>query len=177
RRLSRWRQCVERGGEFETEWGARCAEYASTFPGPWAELQRRLRGEMPERWDDDLPSFPAGTQVATRGASGKVLNALAGRLPEIFGGSADLAGSVKTMLAGIDAFQSASYSGRNVFFGVREHGMGAVMNGLALHGGIRPYGGTFLVFSDYMRPSIRLAAMMGLPAIYLYSHDSIGLGE
>ena len=136
-----------------------------------------MEGRLPDRWDANLPSFDPDKAVATRNASGSVLGAIGSTVPELIGGSADLAGSVKTELKGEPAVSKKTPGGRNIYFGVREHGMGSVMNGLALHGGVRPYGGTFLVFSDYMRPSIRLAAMMQLPTIYLFSHDSIGLGE
>jgi transketolase len=132
---------------------------------------------LPEAWAELLPVFEAGSRLATRGASGKVLNALASTLPELMGGSADLAGSVKTVITEASSFGPDDYRGRNIHFGIREHAMGAVMNGMSLHGGIRPFGGTFLIFADYMRPAMRMAAMMKQPVIYLFSHDSIGLGE
>ena len=173
-----WRKCVERGAELEREWSGRRAAYASAHPDELAEYDRRLRGELPPGWDQTLPTFASEDgSVATRGASGKALNALASRVPELIGGSADLSGSVKTLLGDQPAYGAGSYSGRNIFFGVREHAMGGIANGMALHGGVRPYCGTFLIFSDYMRPAIRLAAMMQQPVIYLFSHDSIGLGE
>jgi transketolase len=136
-----------------------------------------LDGELPPGWDGALPTFGAAESLATRKASGKVLNALCGVVPELIGGSADLAGSVMTKLDAAGDFGADDYSGRNIYFGVREHAMAAVMNGMVLHGGVRPYGGTFLIFADYLRPAIRLSAMMGLPVIYVFSHDSIGLGE
>jgi transketolase len=124
-----------------------------------------------------LPSFEPGKAVATRAASGQVLNALAKRIPTLLGGSGDLTGSNKTDIKGMGHLAHNDFSGRYIHFGVREHGMGGILNGMALHGGLRPYGGTFLVFSDYMRPAVRLAALMELPVIYVYTHDSIGLGE
>ena len=137
-----------------------------------------MSNELPRDWDRDLPSFPADAKgTATRVASGTALNAIASTLPNLIGGSADLAPSNKTFLKGENAFQGGHYKGRNLHFGVREHGMGSILNGIALHGGIIPYGGTFLIFSDYMRPAIRLAAMMGLKVIYVLTHDSIALGE
>ena len=137
-----------------------------------------MRGELPEGWDRGFPAFAADPKgMATRVASGTVLTALSARLPSLIGGSADLAPSNKTFVKGEAIFQKKSYGGRNFHFGVREHGMGSILNGMALHGGLIPYGGTFLVFSDYMRPAIRLAALMGLKVIYVFTHDSIGLGE
>jgi transketolase len=137
-----------------------------------------VSNDLPAGWDKDLPDFPADKKgMATRVASGKVLNAIAPNLPNLIGGSADLAPSNKTVVNGENFFQKDSYHGRNFHFGVREHGMGSILNGIALHGGLIPYGGTFLIFSDYMRPPIRLAAMMGLKVIYVFTHDSIGLGE
>jgi transketolase len=137
-----------------------------------------INNELPDGWDADITAFPHDPKgMATRVASGMVLNAIAPNLPNLIGGSADLAPSNKTLIKGEEAFQGGHYSGRNLFFGVREHGMGSILNGMALHGGVIPYAGTFLVFSDYMRPAIRLAAMMGLQVIYVFTHDSIGLGE
>src|SRR5437773_1803724 len=148
-------------------------------PALAAELERRLAGRLADGWDDGLPTFaplPADAQ-ATRAASGKVLNAIAPRLPELVGGSADLATSTNLAFKNGGDVAAGSWSARNIHFGVREHGMGAVLNGLALHRGVRPVGSTFLIFSDYMRPPIRLAALSHLPVIYVFSHDSIGLGE
>jgi len=176
--LEVWRGCVGKGSDAQSAWDASYASYRAAFRDDAVELERRWRGDLPEGWDEGLPEFsPGDGDVATRGASGKVLNALADRLPELMGGSADLSGSVKTILSKSSAFSAGDRLGRNLYFGVREHGMGGIMNGMALHGGVRPYGGTFLIFADYMRPSIRLAAMMKQPTIYLFSHDSIGLGE
>ena len=133
---------------------------------------------MPRGWDRDLPAFAADPKgEATRNASGMVLNSLAAHLPHLIGGSADLAPSTKTLIKGSRDYGFGQYDQRNIRFGVREHGMGSILNGMALHGGVIPYGGTFLIFSDYMRPPIRLAAMMGLRVIYVFTHDSIGLGE
>jgi transketolase len=175
--LAEWRKCLERGAELQAAWDAGFAAYAESFPDDAAELGRRVAGGLPEGWEDVLPTFEAGGGMATRKASGVVLNALGGVLPELMGGSADLSGSVMTKLEKAADFGARDFTGRNLYFGVREHAMGAVMNGMALHGGVRPYGGTFLIFADYMKPAIRLAAMMGQCPIYLFSHDSIGLGE
>jgi transketolase len=137
-----------------------------------------MSGELPEDWDEDVPNLTAAeNEDATRGWSGKVLQGVASRLPNLIGGSADLAGSNKTTINGADNLLSSSPGGRNIHYGIREHAMASIMNGMALHGGIRPFGGTFLIFSDYMRPAIRLAALMGQSVIYVFTHDSIGLGE
>jgi len=137
-----------------------------------------MAGELPPGWDAALPIFkPEDGPMATRAASGRVLNAIAPRLPALIGGSADLAPSTKTYLEGLGDFGADNRLGRNLHFGVREHAMGGILNGMALHGGVIPFGGTFLVFSDYMRPSIRMAAMMGLHVIYVFSHDSLWIGE
>ena len=173
-----WREAVPRGARLEAEWRARLDAYASAHPELAAELARRLAGELPAAWEHALPAFgPDAGAMATRAASGKVLNALAEAVPELLGGSADLAGSNNTAIKGASALGPDDPGGRNLYFGIREHAMAAVMNGMALHGGIVPYGGTFLVFSDYMRPAIRLAAMMRLGVVYVFTHDSIGLGE
>ncbi len=161
----------------QTAWNALMTRYESAYPVLAGRLRQALAGELPPDWDADLPPFEAGGSIATRNASGKVLDAIAARYPWLLGGSADLTGSNKTHPAGVNAVSRADFSGRYLHFGIREHGMGGVMNGMALHGGVRPYGGTFLVFSDYMRPAIRLAALMHLPTIYVFTHDSIGLGE
>jgi transketolase len=132
---------------------------------------------LPSGWDADLPGFADGKPIATRAAFGRSLNAVAPRLPTLVGGSADLTPSNNTAIQGAHDFQKGAWDGRYLRFGVREHAMGAILSGLALHGGVRPYGGTFLVFADYMRPSIRLAALMKLPVIYIFTHDSIAVGE
>jgi transketolase len=173
------RRAVDRGQRAEDEWYQRFEAYAGAHPDLAARLEQQWSGELPADWDDGLEElFPPGTKpIATRSASGIVLNALAARVEALIGGSADLAPSNKTIIESSGDFQAEDYSGRNLHFGVREHAMAAIANGMALHGGLIPYTGTFLVFSDYMRPSIRLAAMMGLRVVYLFTHDSIGLGE
>ncbi|MBP9501771.1 MAG: transketolase [Candidatus Promineofilum sp.] len=175
--LSFYRQAQTIGAEQEAAWNAKFDAYKAAYPQEAAELMRRLAGELPAGWDDGLIVFPADEKgMATRASSGKVLNELAAKLPELFGGSADLAPSTDTWLKGIPSFGDDP-AGRNVNFGVREHAMGAIVNGLVYHGGIIPFGATFLVFSDYMRPPIRLAALSHLGSIYVYTHDSIGVGE
>jgi transketolase len=158
-------------------WRERFAAYGEEYPELAAEFQRTCRGELPGDWERSLPSFPADGDMATRAASGRALNALAGAIPEMVGGSADLAPSTDTYLDGFGDVSCRDFGGRNFHFGVREHAMGPVLNGLAAHGGLRPFGATFLVFSDYMRPPIRLAALMGLPVVFVFTHDSIGVGE
>jgi transketolase len=175
--LSEWRKCSERGPILEAEWRERLERYAKAYPDEARELERRLEGELPEGWEAAIPSFAPGESLATRAASGKVLAAISRQIPELVGGSADLGGSTQTLVPGAPDLVPGQLGGRNMYFGVREHAMGAILNGMALHGGLIPYGGTFLVFSDYMRPPIRLAAMMGLKVIYVFTHDSIGLGE
>ena len=176
--LDHFRKALARGHELEQEWNARLQVYEDAFPDLARQWRQWMSHELPQGWADDLPVFPADAKgMATRKASGQVLNALAPRLGNLVGGSADLAPSTKTHLDEQGDFQAGQYHGRNLHFGVREHGMGAVVNGMALHGGVIPYGATFLIFSDYMRPPIRLAAMMGLKAAFVFTHDSIGLGE
>ncbi len=168
-----------RGRELREAWDKTRSAYAQAFPDLAAELDLIDRGALPEGWDSGLESFAADAKgIATREASGKVLNAIGPKLPWLLGGSADLAPSNKTLLGFEDArsFEPTDYDGRNLHFGIREHVMGTVCNGLALSG-LRPYGGTFLVFNDYMRPAVRLAALMKLPIVYVYTHDSIGLGQ
>ncbi|HTE53553.1 MAG TPA: transketolase [Kofleriaceae bacterium] len=159
------------------EWDGGLEAYAAEHPDLAREWQRCLAGELPDGWDRDLPRFAAGESVATRTAAGKVENAIAKRVPELIGGDADLAGSTKTTLSGAGSFDGQSGEGRNIHFGVREHAMGAICNGLDYHGGVRPFAATFFCFSDYMRPAVRLAALNGQPVIYVWTHDSIGLGE
>jgi transketolase len=175
--LAHWRRARERGAALEREWRGRLGAYRAAHPDLAAELERRLAGRLPEGWDADLPAFGPSDAMATRAASAKVLNAIAPRLPELIGGSADLTGSNLTEIKGAPSFQAGRPVGRNFHFGIREHAMGAVLNGLCYHGGFLPFGGTFLIFSDYMRPPIRLAALSGLHPIYVFTHDSIGLGE
>lgn len=176
--LEFYRQAVTRGGKAEDEWKLRFEAYRRIHPEAGKELERRLKGDLPSDWQSALPTFPADPKgMATRASSGKVLNALAAKLPELIGGSADLAPSNNTKLDGYPAFQKDSPQGRNFHFGVREHAMGAALNGMAVFGGVIPYGGTFLVFSDYNRPAIRVAALSHIPSIFVFTHDSIGLGE
>lgn len=165
-----------KGEKANKEWDALFAEYRKAFPDLAAELDEFISGKLPKDWEKALPVFPADKPLATRVASGKVLEAIAPKLKTLVGGSADLTPSNNTKPKEAKAIKKGDFTGSYIHFGVREHGMGTIMNGLALHG-FRPYGGTFLVFSDYMRPSIRLAALMGLPVVYVFTHDSIGLGE
>ncbi len=174
--LAHWREAMDGASGKHTEWNERLGKYAEERPELAASFRATLAGGLPEGWDEELPDLGDVT-AATRGHSGKVLQAVAGAVPWLVGGSADLGGSNKTDIAGGGDLMAENPGGRVVHFGVREHAMGAIMNGMALHGGVRPFGGTFLVFSDYMRPAIRLAALMGLPVAYVFSHDSIGLGE
>lgn len=171
------REAGARGAAQVAAWEQRMVAYRAAHPALAGELDRVLSGRLPAGWESALPSFPAGTRLATRQASGKSLQAVAARVPELVGGSADLAGSNNTALPGMGEVQRGAYGGRMLHFGVREHGMGAILNGMALHGGWRPFGATFLIFSDYMKPSIRLAALMRLPVIYVFTHDSVGVGE
>jgi transketolase len=186
-------EAVERGEQDEAEWNKIFSAYAQAFPELAKELQQSMRGELPAGWDAEIPRFSTDAKgMATRVASGKIMNAIAARLPALIGGSADLDPSTYTVLKELGDFEPSSalacdkqgsdgggwsYAGRNLHFGVREHAMGSIMNGLAAHGGVVPFGATFLVFSDYMRPPIRLAALMGLHVIYVFTHDSIALGE
>jgi len=172
------RQAGSRGAEAHRAWLELLAGYRGAHPELAAEWDRRLAGALPDSWADALPVFPADAKgTATRVAGGKVLNALAKELPELMGGSADLAPSTKTLLSGEAAFSAADRSGRNLHFGVREHAMAAVLNGMANHGGFLPYGSTFFVFSDYLRPSLRLAALSGLQVVHVFTHDSFFVGE
>src|SRR3989454_622504 len=175
--LAHWRRAQERGTRLEAEWQQKHTAYRKAHADLAAELERRLAGRLPDGWDAELPAFTPKDAQATRAASGKVLAAVAPKLPELIGGSADLAESTNVVFHNGGDLEAGSWGARNLHFGVREHGMGAVMNGLALHGGVRPVGSTFLIFSEYMRPPIRLAALSRLPTIYVFSHDSIGLGE
>ena len=191
--LAHFREAVQKGRQVEAKWERRFASYQQSFSDLAQELHQMIQGELPDGWDVDIPKFlPDAKGMATRIASGKVMNAFASKLPTFIGGSADLDPSTFTALNGRGDFESPQetmddpqgsegggwrYSGNNLHFGVREHGMGAVVNGMAAHGGMIPYGSTFLIFSDYMRPPIRLAALMGLHVIYVFTHDSIALGE
>jgi len=191
--LAHFRKALERGQKTEEEWSRTFSGYCRAFPDQGKELQGIMKGELPEGWKTDLSPFPPDAKgMATRVASGKIMTALAPRLPALIGGSADLNPSTQTALKGLGDFENPrmkpkdpqgsvggglGYGGRNLHFGVREHAMGAILNGLAAHGGLIPFGATFLTFSDYFRPSIRLAALMELHVIYVFTHDSIGLGE
>jgi transketolase len=162
----------------EESWNELFSQYAKAYPSLAKELEIAIKGELPEGWNADVPSYNVGEEkIATRSSSGEVLNALAKHTPQLFGGSADLASSNKTLLKGEADFNSENYSGRNIWFGVREFGMGAALNGMALHGGVKVFGATFFVFSDYLRPAIRLSALMKLPVTYVFTHDSIAVGE
>ena len=173
-----FREQAFRGAQEHCEWEGRMSAYAEAAPDQAEELARRIEGRLPDGWADALPTFETDAKgMASRAASGKVLDALAPVLPELMGGSADLTPSVKTLAKGMEDFQRETPAGRYVHYGIREHAMGAAMNGIALHGAVRPYGGTFLVFSDYMKPAIRLAAIQGAPTVFVFTHDSIGLGE
>ena len=171
-------QAVENGATLEADWNAALAAYSAEYPELGAEMKRILAGKLPANWQDALPEFETDEKgMATRAASGKVLNALAPILPDLLGGSADLAPSNKTWIDGEDYFHAGAYGSRNFHFGVREHGMGAIVNGMSLYPGILPYGGTFLVFSDYMRGALRVGALSHYHTIWVFTHDSIGLGE
>jgi transketolase len=177
--LAHFREALARGEKAEKGWRMKLAAYAAAFPALSLEWERRMWGDLPEGWAEGIPTFsPETGAMATRSASHKVLNAIAAKVPELAGGSADLAPSTETIIKdGGEFLPDAEPGGRNVHFGVREHGMGTILNGIARHGGVIPYGATFLIFSDYMRPSIRLAALMGCRVVYAFTHDSIGLGE
>ncbi len=168
---------VEAGGTAEDDWKKRWHAYSLSHPDLAKAWQAAMKRELTAGWDEAITHFKAEGPAATRKTSGQILNALAEKLPTLIGGSADLAPSNNTHLKAFGDISADDFSGRNIHFGVREHAMGGILNGMALHGGVIPYGGTFLVFSDYMRPAIRLAALMGLPVIYVFTHDSIGLGE
>ena len=173
-----FRAALENGRAAEAEWRSKLNSYRAAVPEKGAELDRRLQGELPKGWQSASPVFPADAKgMATRVASGKVINALAARIPELIGGSADLAPSTKTWIDGSPAFEPETPGGRNFHFGVREHAMGAVVNGMAVHGGVIPFGATFLTFADYMREPIRLSAHSHYPSIWVFTHDSIGVGE
>ena len=176
--LAAWRATADRGGELQADWSTRFEAYRAEHPGLAEEFNRMMAGELAPGWDAEIPGYENVDKAgATRSWSGKVLQAVAAGVPNLIGGSADLGSSNKTDIDGGGDLSAHNPEGRVIHFGVREHGMGGVLNGLALHGGIRPFGGTFLIFSDYMRPAIRLAALMGLPVTYVFTHDSIGLGE
>jgi transketolase len=176
--LEHFRGAVARGSTAQADWELRLKAFAKEHPDLAAEFERVTRGQLPKGWDSDLPTFAAAEgPIATRIASGKTIEVLGARLPEMMGGSADLDPSTHTHISGAGNFEPENWAGRNMHFGIREHAMGAILNGMALHRGLIPYGGTFLIFSDYMRPPMRLAAMNGLPVIYVFTHDSIAMGE
>jgi transketolase len=176
--LAHFRAALDQGAGAQGEWESLFERYEKAHPDLAAEWKRRMAGELPAGWEEKLPVFaPDDGPIATRAAGGKVMTSIAPALPELVGGSADLHPSTKTYLSAYAAVRKGEYGGRNLHFGIREHAMAGILNGMALHGGLRPYGSTFLVFADYMRPSIRLAAMMRLPTIYVFTHDSIFVGE
>ncbi|MYI41072.1 MAG: transketolase [Chloroflexi bacterium] len=176
--LEHFRSCIDAGAATESDWQQKLAAWREAYPELADEYDRAQAGKFAAGWRDALPSWPADTQLATRSAGGEALNALAGFAPTMIGGDADLAGSTRTLIKGAANTGPGQPAERNLRFGVREHAMGAIVNGLALHGGIvKPYSATFFTFSDYMRPAIRLGALMDLPTVYVFTHDSIGLGE
>lgn len=169
---------VDRGQQIEEEWNQLFAKYEQAHPELAKELKLAIAGELPADWDHDLPVYePEKDTLATRAASGDMINAIAQKVPYFFGGSADLASSNNTMMKGAGDFSKDHYAGRNIWFGVREFAMAAALNGMALHGGLKVYGGTFFVFSDYLRPAVRLSAIMKMPVTYVFTHDSIAVGE
>ena len=176
--LTHYRAALDKGNQLEGNWDLLLDEYKKTHPELAEELTRRLSGKLPSDWEENLPVFPTDAKgMASRKASNKVLNSLAEKIPELIGGSADLAPSNLTWIDGSESIQAGDRLGRNFHFGVREHAMGAIVNGMAVHGGVIPYGATFLTFSDYMRPAIRISAFSHMPSIWVFTHDSIGLGE
>jgi transketolase len=176
--LEHLRAYGERGMATQADWQKAFDAYVSAFPNEGQQLKQALAGELPQGWDADLPTFtPADGELATRQAGGKALEAIKAKVPWVIGGSADLASSNDMPTKGEVSFQPGEYANRNIWFGVREHGMGAALNGMSVHGGVRAYGGTFFTFSDYLRGAIRLAALSEYPVIYVFTHDSIGLGE
>lgn len=168
---------ADQGEKKEKEWVELFNQYKNEYPELGQELQTAMNGELPQGWTKDLPVYEEGKGIASRASSGEAINGIAKNLPSLFGGSADLAGSNKTTIKGSADFLPGSYEGRNIWFGVREFAMGAALNGMALHGGLKVFGGTFFVFSDYLRPAIRMAALMHLPVTYVFTHDSIAVGE
>ncbi len=175
--LEIFNEFMQKGRDAEAAWQEKFDAFSGAQPDEAKAFIRAVMGKLPDGWDANLPDFSETDAIATRAASGQVLNAIADNLPSLMGGSADLAPSNNTIIKSSHDFQKDAYTGRNIRFGVREHAMGAILSGMALHKGVRPYGGTFLVFADYMRPSIRLAALMELPVIYVFTHDSIAVGE
>ncbi len=168
---------ISRGANKEAEWNELFNAYKKSHPELAVQLENAVDGKLPEGWDKDIPVYEEGTSFATRASGSEIMNSIAENLPSLFGGAADLASSNKTMIKGEQDFSSENYAGKNIWFGVREFGMGAALNGMALHGGLKVFGGTFFVFSDYLRPAIRLAALMEVPVTYVFTHDSIAVGE
>jgi transketolase len=170
-------ELAARGRGLQSEWEERMEAYAAAFPGEAAEMRRRGDGRLPDGWRDAAPAFATGEKIATRASAGKALNAFARAIPELIQGAADLSTSTSTDLKDLGVVRKGDYAGRNIYYGVREHAMGAITNGLAAHGGLRPACATFFTFSDYMKNTIRLASLMKLPSIFVYTHDSVALGE
>ena len=168
---------AEKGAKTEQEWNDLFSQYKDKHPELASQLELAINGSLPEGWDKDIPVYEEGKSLASRASSGEALNAIAKNLPFFIGGSADLAGSNKTTIKGGGDYSPEAFDGKNIWFGVREFAMGAALNGMALHGGLKVFGGTFFVFSDYLRPAVRLAALMGLPVTYVFTHDSIAVGE
>jgi transketolase len=168
---------AENGEKKENEWNDLFSQYKTAYPELAKQFEQGINGDLPDGWENDLPVYEEGKSLASRASSGEALNAIAKNVPFFFGGSADLAGSNKTTIKNGGDFSAKSYDSRNIWFGVREFAMGAALNGMALHGGLKVFGGTFFVFSDYLRPAIRLAALMKLPVTYVFTHDSIAVGE
>ena len=168
---------AEKGAKAESDWNELVEAYADKYPEEGKQLQSVMKGELPANWDKNLPVYEAGSSLATRASSGEVLNAIAKNVPNFIGGSADLAGSNKTTIKDVSDLSKADYAGKNIWFGVREFAMAAALNGMALHGGLNVFGGTFFVFSDYLRPAVRLSSLMKLPVTYVWTHDSIAVGE
>jgi len=176
--LAHMRQAVDRGRKWEEEWNEAVATYRKAYPKEAGDFDMSVRGELPHGWNSGIPEFPASDgPVATRDAGGKVLNAIAAKVPWLMGGSADLAPSTKTLISGTGYFEKGQYGNRNLTYGIREHVMCGASTGMAAHGGVRPYAATFFIFTDYVRPAIRLACLQRAPVIYVMTHDSIGLGE
>ncbi|KHF41402.1 transketolase [Halalkalibacter okhensis] len=175
--VSHFKELADLGAQKETEWNQMFEQYQKAYPELATKFEAAMNGELPEKWEASLPDFEAGTALATRASSGKTLNAAASAIPQLIGGSADLAGSNKTLISSEQNYGIDRYASRNIWFGVREFAMGAALNGMALHGGIKVFGATFFVFSDYLRPAMRLAALMQLPVTYVFTHDSVAVGE
>lgn len=172
-----WQEVKNNGIQTNQQWDQLLNEYKQEYPELANRLEREIKGELPVDWASEVPVYEKGASVSTRVASGQVLNALAKKVPNLIGGSADLESSTMTHMKDLGRFSPSDYAGRNIYYGVREFAMGAVVNGMALHGGVKPFGATFFVFSDYLRPAIRLSALMNLPVTYVFTHDSIFVGE